>query len=153
MALTDNEIIKALEWCTNVMDCGKCLYSPYSGSGCATRLKTEVLDLIKRQQAEIERLEYTLIGVMHSVDKWLEGEELEQDEVNRAIAMREKTLQIVEEKQEEIERLKKDLYTPLKHYYIRGVKEFTKRLCADRVSNDPVVIAAKCLEKEMTEGV
>lgn len=102
--MTDNEIIKALEWCTNVMDCGKCLYSPYSGSGCATRLKTEVLDLIKRQQAEIERL-------------------------------------------------KKELYTPLKHYYIRGVKEFTKRLCADRVSNDPVVIAAKCLEKEMTEGV
>lgn len=30
-----------------------------------------------------------------------------------------------------------------------AVKEFVERLCEDRVSNNPVVIAAKCLEKEM----
>lgn len=47
-------------------------------------------------KAENERLEYTLAGVMHSVDKWLDGDELKQDEVNRAITMREKTLRIVE---------------------------------------------------------
>ena len=45
---------------------------------------------------ENRNLEYTLLGVMHSVDKWLDGEELEMDEVNRAATMREKTLQIVE---------------------------------------------------------
>ena len=30
-------------------------------------------------------------------------------------------------------------------------KEFAERLCEDRVANDPVVIAAKCLLKELTE--
>jgi hypothetical protein len=43
---------------------------------------------------------------MHSVDKWLDGKELEQDEVNRAATMREKTLQIVEKLTEESESLK-----------------------------------------------
>lgn len=69
-----------------------------------------VFNLIKRQQAEIERLTYTLLGVMHSVDKWLDGAELEQDEVNRAATMREKTLRITEEKQAEIKRLQKALF-------------------------------------------
>ena len=41
-------------------------------------------------------LELTLEGVMWNVDKWLEDKELEQDPVNRAITMREKTLNIVE---------------------------------------------------------
>ena len=34
-----------------------------------------------------------------------------------------------------------------------AIKEFAERLCEGRVSNDPVVIAAKCLLKEMTEDV
>ena len=51
---------------------------------------------VKELEKEKSDLEYTLIGVMHSVDKWLDGAELEMDEVNRAITMREKTLQIVE---------------------------------------------------------
>lgn len=37
-------------------------------------------------------LELTLEGVMWNVDKWLEGKELEQDPVKRAIIMREKLL-------------------------------------------------------------
>ena len=49
-------------------------------------------------------LEYTLIGVMHSVDKWLEGDELKQDEVNRAATMREKTLRIVENAKRKVAR-------------------------------------------------
>ena len=32
-----------------------------------------------------------------------------------------------------------------------AIKEFAERLCEGRVYNDPVVIAAKCLLKEMTE--
>ena len=39
---------------------------------------------------------------MHSVDKWLDGKELEQDEVNRAATMREKTLRIIESRPERI---------------------------------------------------
>jgi hypothetical protein len=58
-------------------------------------------------KSEVERLEYTLTGVMHSVDKWLDGEELKQDEVNRAITMREKTLLIIENAKSGYEYLKK----------------------------------------------
>lgn len=60
-------------------------------------------------RAELDKLEYTLLGVMHSVDKWLDGDELEQDEVNRAITMREKTLRIVEKKQEKIDIQNKEI--------------------------------------------
>ncbi len=108
--MTDNEIIKALECCFANTDCTGCpgRWNPH-GVDCLLSAGVQALDLIKRQKAEIERLEYTLLGVMHSVDKWLEGEELEQDEVNRAITMREKTLQIVEEKQAKIAELQSEI--------------------------------------------
>ena len=44
---------------------------------------------------------HALIGVMHSVDKWLDDDELKQDEVNRAATMREKVLKIIERLQAE----------------------------------------------------
>ena len=55
-------------------------------------------------RVDVNKLEYTLLGVMHSVDKWLDGNELEQDEVNRAIIMREKTLRIIENLKAEVAR-------------------------------------------------
>ena len=42
-----------------------------------------------------------------------------------------------------------DVLKQLKTAKSESVKEFAERLCEDRVSNDPVVIAAKCLLKEM----
>ena len=54
-------------------------------------------------------LELVLLGVMHSVDKWLEGDELKQDEVNRAATMREKTLKIIEKIAQDSEKLQKQL--------------------------------------------
>ena len=66
-------------------------------------------DILAEVDKEQKDFEYTLIGVMHSVDKWLDGDELKQDEVNRAATMREKTLQIVESKQAEIERLTEEV--------------------------------------------
>jgi hypothetical protein len=61
--------------------------------------------LTMREAADrLSDLEYTLMGVMHSVDKWLEGDEFEQDEVNRAATMREKTLQIIENIETEVAR-------------------------------------------------
>lgn len=59
----------------------------------------------RKWEKAYDKLEYTLEGVMHSVDKWLEGSELELDEVNRAIMMREKTLKIVENLIEQNEQL------------------------------------------------
>jgi hypothetical protein len=59
-----------------------------------------------RLRAENDDLFYKLVGVMHSVDKWLDGDELKQDEVNRAATMREKTLKIVEQAQKELEQVR-----------------------------------------------
>ena len=66
-------------------------------------------DLINRLQKENADLFFKLQGVMHSVDKWLDGDELKQDEANRAATMREKTLQITEKQQAEIERLQHEI--------------------------------------------
>lgn len=54
--MTDKEIIKALECCSNqkyISDCEKCKYFAFD---CKDTLIEQALDLINRQQAEIERL-------------------------------------------------------------------------------------------------
>lgn len=60
------------------------------------KLVYDAADAIKKLQISNDELEYTLAGVMHSVDKWLVGDDFEHDEVQRAAIMREKTLQIIE---------------------------------------------------------
>ena len=50
--MSDKEIIKALECCND----GACEYCPIGGSDCIQRSRNEAIDLINRQQAEIERL-------------------------------------------------------------------------------------------------
>lgn len=72
---------------------------------------------MSNDEARIEELEYIILGIMHSVDKWLEGDELMEDEVNRAATMREKVLRIIEEKDKEIARLEKELKR------VRGIAE------------------------------
>ena len=58
--MTDNEIIKALEWCGTHDHCntGKCpAHRDMRGDDdCMTSLIKSALDLINRQKAEIERL-------------------------------------------------------------------------------------------------
>lgn len=92
---------------------------------------------MKFDEADKEQkdFEYALIGVMHFVDKWLDGAELQQDEVNRAITMREKTLRLVEERDAEIERLNKevDRLSQVVLYHdgqmVDIIKEFAERAC------------------------
>lgn len=89
---------KAIETITNAVQTGD--YTAERDRALAT--VQNACDIINRQKAEIERLQCVLQGVMLSVDKWLDGDELKQDEVNRAADMREKTLKIVESKDEVI---------------------------------------------------
>ena len=138
--MTDKEIIRALECCYRKggTPCRDCPFNEFED--CNDVLMADyVFNLIKRQQAEIKRLNYSLLGVMHSVDKWLYGAELEQDEVNRAATMREKTLRTVEEKRAEIERLHKkveelsevlsdSIRIRYKEAKSEAVKEFAERL-------------------------
>ena len=59
--LTDEEIIKALECCSNYNDCDKCNFEPKDNKkktiGCCLEIMKNAIDLITRQKAEIERLE------------------------------------------------------------------------------------------------
>ena len=119
--MTEADVIKALECCQyeGIETCKDCpMFNTHEFDNiddfdCGNYLYKLAFELINRQKAKIAELEtqnndlfYKLSGVMLSVDKWLEGKELKQDEVNRAITMREKTLQIVEKLEAEIERLK-----------------------------------------------
>lgn len=61
---------------------------------------------VDRLTAERDRLDYTLIGVMYSVDKWLDGDELKAHPINRAVEMRAKTLRITEALAAELAALK-----------------------------------------------
>ena len=142
--LTDSEIVKALEvWLKKIcdsyqtsLDLGEIAISTDTEEYMC--LLRGTLDLINRLQAENKDLLYKLTGVMHSVDKWLDGDELKQDEVNRASTMREKTLQIVENLQAENERLNfllndayennRGLVELLERAKAEAYKEFAERL-------------------------
>lgn len=94
----------------------------------AEDIMRDVTKIIKEEQDRIEKqleenLEYTLIGVMHFVDKWLEGDELTQPEVKRAIIMREKVLQIIEEQQEEINKLKTEIVEAIEKQIPKKIKK------------------------------
>ena len=116
---TPAEIIKGIECChcRPISHCSACPYGKYDTRGtCAILLAQDACEVMRNQseqiarsQKDLDNLEYKLEGVMHSVDKWLDGEELEQDEVNRAVTMREKTLQIIEAKDAENEKLRAEL--------------------------------------------
>ena len=58
--MTDNEIIKALECCGNIVDstCKECAYHETYNASCVVRLMRNALDLINRQKAEIESLKH-----------------------------------------------------------------------------------------------
>jgi hypothetical protein len=67
--MTDNEIIKALECCSGKGDCRSCPFK--NRDDCTKDLKAEIIGLITRQKAEIERLNKAVdlfadIGKMYS---------------------------------------------------------------------------------------
>lgn len=58
MSMTDEKIIKALVRCGNIGLCKDCPYYHFNskrGLGCHNNLMLDALDLIERQQAEIEQ--------------------------------------------------------------------------------------------------
>lgn len=60
--MTDAEILKALEGCSNWESdktCDECPANTY-GFGCAHKMAKHTLDLINRQEAEIERLRHSI---------------------------------------------------------------------------------------------
>lgn len=73
--MTDKEIIQALgncKDCSAMEECNECPYVECSTKkGCVVEMLSDALDLINRQQAEIERLKNSGIRA-NSVEDWLD---------------------------------------------------------------------------------
>lgn len=68
--MNDIEIIKALECHTLPSGCNDCPYVDKSAGRCSTAMVKDALDLIKRQQAEIERLNIDLKAMRGAANSW-----------------------------------------------------------------------------------
>ena len=123
--MNDTDIVKALECC----DSGNCSVCPISDDPyCMSRIRQEAVDIIERQQAEIERLNHIRAELSKEIDRlkekakgfqelWCEAE----GDIRTARA---------EAIEEFAERLKKEM-------------SFGRYIQADQIDN---------LVKEMTEG-
>ena len=82
--MTDKEIIKALECCIKD-DCDNC---PNSFGNCYSNLAGYALDLIKRQQAEIERLNGEKENLRCVIDDLCNNTEYAKSEAVKEFAQR-----------------------------------------------------------------
>ena len=107
--MTDSDIVKALEYCTNCVcnnDKDECPLLKMSF--CKNYLMKQSLDLINRQKAEIERLKRKLVGYEPSIDSGLFSQMLlEQKEKAEAFEKKWKAEVKSEAYREFAERLRK----------------------------------------------
>ena len=103
--LTDKEIVKALECCKEFSDCGGCKYGYLRTRNglCIYTMQKDAIDLINRLQEKIKFTE----NINH-----LQMEELQSLKDRNKVLANElaNSLQDAENKQTEIERLKKEVY-------------------------------------------
>lgn len=136
--MTDNDIIKANESNSVIQrEKIKAIYPHIVVSGKKPYYNIHWYD-VKQQKMICGFSSYKL----NFVRKWLQEEfEIVDDDIEN----------IINRLQAENERLKINLKAVLdeKADHTEAITEFAERLCEGRVSNDPVVIAAKCLLKEM----
>ena len=64
---TDDEIIKALEWCIQNSECEYCEYRERTDKSDICPIRMDALNLINKQNAEIERLKYNLKAVLDEI--------------------------------------------------------------------------------------
>lgn len=63
--MTDERVIKALEQCGNIIvsSCKECPFHKKHNANCVRELTKDALDLIKRQQANIERYQKITLDI------------------------------------------------------------------------------------------
>lgn len=88
--LTDNEIIKALECCGNIVDstCKGCVYHETYNASCVVRLMRDALDLINRQKAENEKNE----NIIRIADKTIETQQTEIERLTNKLEQQEEMM-------------------------------------------------------------
>lgn len=146
--MKDNEIIKALECCTRNgtldvyrKDCDICPLDDCNSENCVYITQTEALDLIKRQQAEIERLKsmnQAKLDMIHDLRAKIEALEMENEQLKSDIANALMNADHMEE------------------LYNNAIKEFAERVkyefCPDcDYSTNEIRGTLNYLVKEMTE--
>ena len=106
--MTDNEIIKALECCSQNNGCESC---PYMWMGhCTEQLPEDALGLINRQNAEID-------GLKIANEKMYEAGKEQEAEIERLCSVVDKTDAAYFQKVSEVDRAKAE-----------AIKEFAERL-------------------------
>lgn len=68
--LTDAEVVKALECCFTRENCEGCPIYKGNDFDCLKEVGLATVDLIKRKDAEIERLQKIIVGFMDEVGTW-----------------------------------------------------------------------------------
>lgn len=142
--MSDEDIVRALECCllTYGKKCEECPYEkhkPYaiSTKTCSDKMRKDLLSLVNRQKVEIGILIRKHDTLRDEIaEKDMEIEELEN--YNKSLIKA--TTHIFNNLLDEIDKAK-----------VEAIKEFAERLCEERVSNDPVVIAVKVELNELTE--
>lgn len=127
MELKDEEIMKALE-CCSTKQLSKCLECKITKNGCAEFLASQALDLINRQQVEIEKLkwekdhfEFKVDDLNGKLEKFKEYRDIKNGAYEREI----------EKLRAENERLNGNLFTISNACMQRrneAIKEFAERL-------------------------
>ena len=139
---TPDEIKKALECCFyDSAQCGGCPYYPVS---CDRELVRDAREYIRQLEAERNTLQYTLTGVMHFVDKWLDVSpyDTEKDQtgkvaVNRAAKARAVALEAIEQLIAERDAAVKDMYE---------AQSIVCLICKNHYQPDPAVKKYGCKE-------
>ena len=145
--MIDAEVIKALE-CCKVLMCSQCpkKTNPFVFA-CDEQLCDEAIDLINRKNQRIAELEAEIEKLTVNMNAFgLAGKNLKEE--NDALKAKVERLKVLLKDANESN---KNLMHRIDVNEAEAIKEFAERLCKDRVSNDPVVIAVRVELKELTE--
>ena len=88
---TDEEIIKALEWCSQLRLCVDCPlrakgYFSHSGNACRNALMKNALDLINHQREEIEVIKETTAEIRYeAVKEFAESIKTYYDHIDKTV--------------------------------------------------------------------
>lgn len=139
--MTDNEIIQALEHCSNYNDCGSCDFEPKDNKkktiGCCLEIMKETLDLINRLQTENDQLTEKFNcqqTVYADLSKIIKDQKAEIERLGRGITLNYKF------NEEQVNTIQEQCLTMVKRnaaeIKANAIKEFAERLKGDWQDND-----------------
>lgn len=144
---TPEDIKKGLEVCSTGDGCIQCPYDePNLCHGIEN--KADALAYIQQLEERNSKLEYTLLGVMHSVDKWLDVESYDFDKddgtvaATRASNAREIALKAIEKAQADLAQVERERDAAV--HDIRNAKWFLCHVCQNYYRPDPAVRHYEC---------